>query len=43
MNFHKNASKQQKRIVYLYVAQVEEKKSFVNIYPLVLVLSKTFV
>ena len=33
VNFHKNASKQQRSIVLLYVAHFEEKKSFVYIYP----------
>ena len=37
MDFPKNASKQQKGIVWQYVAHFAEKNIFVNIYPLLLV------
>ena len=43
MNLPKNASKQQKCIVQQYVAHFVEKNVFVNIYPLLLVWSKTVV
>ena len=41
MNFHQNASKQQKGIVLHYVAHFVEKNIFVNIYPLLLVIKKS--
>ena len=44
MNFPQNASKQNRVLVYQYVGHFVEKKSFCfNIYPLLLVLSKTLV
>ena len=44
VNFPKNASKQQKSIVLLYVGHFEEKKKvYVSICPLLLVWSETVV
>ncbi len=40
VNFYENTSKQQKGIVYQYVAHFREKNSSVNIFPLLVVWSK---